>query len=58
MVPRVQAKKSDTLRVRLDDELRTRLEAVCKETGQTKSAAARFLLVAGLEAHERDRKKR
>lgn len=48
----------EELKLRLDAELKARLKAVCEETGQKMSAAARFLLLAGLEAHEKERKKK
>lgn len=46
------------LKMRIDADLLARLQAVCEETGQKMSAAARFLLLAGLDAHESERKKR
>lgn len=51
-------KKEEALRVRLDSDLRQRLEAVCEQTGQRLSSVTRYLLLAGLEQHEREQKKR
>lgn len=51
-------RKDETLRVRLDAPLKARLLSVCEQTGQKMSAAARFLLLAGLDVHEAERKKK
>lgn len=51
-------RKDETLRVRLDAALKARLLAVCEQTGQKMSAAARFLLLAGLDAHEKEQKRK
>lgn len=47
----------EVVRLRIDEPLLTRLDAVAKETGRKRSDVMRRLMVAGLELHEKDGKK-
>lgn len=47
---------AETIRVRVDDSLVRRLDAVAAETGRSRSDVVRLLMVAGLELHEAEKK--
>lgn len=48
----------EAIRVRVDEGLLKRLDAVCAETGRKRSDVMRLLMIAGLEEHEGSSKKR
>lgn len=48
----------EVIRARVDGALLKRIDAICKETGRKRSDVVRRLVVAGLELHEQDRKRR
>lgn len=48
----------DAIRVRVDADLLKRIDFVCHETGRKRSDVMRLLMVAGLEQHERERRKK
>jgi hypothetical protein len=60
IVPKVAktGRLDEELKLRIDAELKQRLQAVCDETHQKMAAVARLLLLAGLDAHEKASKKK
>lgn len=46
------------VRFRIDRALNNRIDAVCRETGWERSDVLRFLVQAGLDLHESERRKK
>lgn len=58
VVPKAEPRRlGETVRMRIDAVLLSRIDAVVEETGRKRSDVMRRLLVAGLELHEKDGKK-
>lgn len=57
IVPKKQ-RLEETLKVRIDPEMKARLQAVVEKTGQKVAAVARIAMETGLDAIEAEAKKK